>query len=134
MSGIQNGLCRHSIWKAMFLKFIYKQEQLPKLGFFRKKKKKRQHPLEPARPVSLMGLPLRKTEEFKLKTKHVRERCPLRTARPPGVQQKNPPKEELPFTLKEKLSAGLQLPQPPCSSSNKPGTLLTQGLCIGFSF
>ena len=41
MSGIQNGLCRHSIWKAMFLKFIYKQEQLPKLGFFRKQKKKK---------------------------------------------------------------------------------------------
>lgn len=39
MSGIQNVLWRHSIWKAMFLKFIYKQELLPELGFFRKKKK-----------------------------------------------------------------------------------------------
>lgn len=39
MSGIQNVLWRHSIWKTMFLKCIYKQEKLPKLGFLRKKKK-----------------------------------------------------------------------------------------------
>lgn len=44
MSGIQNALWRHSIWKTMPSKFIDKQEQLPKLGFFRKKKKENKHP------------------------------------------------------------------------------------------
>ena len=37
MSGIQNVLWRHSIWKTMFLKFIYKQKRLPRAGLLRKR-------------------------------------------------------------------------------------------------
>lgn len=68
MSGIQNVLWRHSIWKTMFLKCIYKQEKLPKLGFFRKKKKVSLR-IHMAR--TLIGCPLRKIREFKLKLKHL---------------------------------------------------------------
>lgn len=70
MSGIQIVLWRHSIWKTMFLKCIYKQEKLPKLGFFRKKKKKKAS-LSIHMARTLIGCPLRKIKEFKLKMKHL---------------------------------------------------------------
>lgn len=69
MSGIQNVLWRHSIWKTMFLKRMYKQEKLPKLGFFREKKKKASLSIHMAR--TLIGCPLRKIKEFKLKMEHL---------------------------------------------------------------
>lgn len=64
MSGIQNVLWRHSIWKMMFLKFIYKQDQLSELGFFRKNASLRTHTAG-----NLMSLLLPKIEQFKLKMK-----------------------------------------------------------------